>query len=127
MIPTTRHLQYANGYIDLGMVDEASDELEAIDWDDRMIPEVLAVRVDLYHAAKNWELMRDIASHLAESMPDQSDNWMHWAFALREISCRDRGIQHSMVIHRLTFAAALWSRPFSFPERYPRPTHSLAK
>jgi len=61
MIPTSRHLQYARGYIDLGMVNEASDELEAIDWDDRMKPEVLVMRVDLYHAAKNWELMRDIA------------------------------------------------------------------
>ena len=30
MIPTTRHLQYASGYIELGMFNEASDELEAI-------------------------------------------------------------------------------------------------
>ena len=67
MIPTSRHLQYARGYIDLGMVNEASDELEAIDWDDRMKSEVLAMRVDLFHAARNWELMRDIAKHLAES------------------------------------------------------------
>ena len=44
------------------MVNEASDELEAIGWDDRMKAEVLAMRVDLYHAARNWELMRDIAS-----------------------------------------------------------------
>ena len=28
------------------MVNEASDELEAIGWDDRLKPEVLAVRVD---------------------------------------------------------------------------------
>ena len=44
MIPTTRHLSYARGYIALGMVNEASDELEAIDWDDRMKFEVLAMR-----------------------------------------------------------------------------------
>jgi hypothetical protein len=43
------------------------------------------MRVDLYHAAKNWELMRDIAKHLAEGYPDRSDNWMHWAYALREM------------------------------------------
>jgi len=42
MIPTTRHLQFARGYIELGMVSEAIDELEAIDWDDRLKPEVLA-------------------------------------------------------------------------------------
>ena len=41
----------------------ASDELEAIDWDDRMKPEVLAMRVDLYHAAKNWELMAGCEVH----------------------------------------------------------------
>jgi hypothetical protein len=43
MTPTARHLEYARGYVGLGMVNEASDELEAIDWDDRMKPEVLAV------------------------------------------------------------------------------------
>jgi len=61
MISTTRHLEYTRGNIDLGMINEASDELEAINWDDRMKPEVLAVRVDLHHAAKHWKLMRDIA------------------------------------------------------------------
>lgn len=66
------------------MVNEASDELEAIVWDDRMKPEVLAMRVDLYHAAQNWELMADIAKHLAEALPDQYDGWINWAFALRE-------------------------------------------
>ena len=44
MIPTTRRLEYARGYIELGMVDQASDELEAIGWDDWMKPEVLAMR-----------------------------------------------------------------------------------
>ena len=44
VIPTSRHHQYARSYIGLGMVNEASDELEAIGWDDRMAPEVLAMR-----------------------------------------------------------------------------------
>ena len=47
MIPTARHLSYARGYIGLGMVNEASDELEAIDWDDRMKPEVLINRTEV--------------------------------------------------------------------------------
>jgi hypothetical protein len=79
MISASRHLQFGGGFIAFGMVNEASDEVEAIDWDDRMKPEVLAMRVDLYHAARNWELIRDIAKHLAESYPDQLDNRMHWA------------------------------------------------
>ena len=84
MILTSRYLQYARGYIELGMISEASDELEAIDRDDRTKPEVLAVRVDLYSAAKNWDLMADIAKHLAEGHPHQSQWWVHWAYALRE-------------------------------------------
>ena len=46
MIPSSRHLQYARRYIYLGMVNEASDELEVIDRNDRMNPEVLAVFVN---------------------------------------------------------------------------------
>jgi hypothetical protein len=33
MIPTKTRLQYANGYLELGMLDDASDELEAIEGD----------------------------------------------------------------------------------------------
>ena len=52
------------------MINEASDELEAINWNDRLKPEVLARRVALCHAAKNWELMAYIAKHLVESWLD---------------------------------------------------------
>ena len=67
------------------MINEASDELEAIDRDDRMKAEIVAVRVDLYHAAKNWGLMRDISQHLAESYPDRPQWSVQWAYALREM------------------------------------------
>jgi len=66
------------------MVNEASDELETIAFDDRMMPEVLAVRVDLYSKAKKWDLMADVAKHLSESYPNQSSGWVHWTYALRE-------------------------------------------
>jgi len=41
--------------------------------------------VDLYSKANNRDLMRDIAMHLAEYYPDQSNHWKHWAFALKEM------------------------------------------
>ena len=35
MHPTTkRHLSHANGYRELGMLDDAHDEIEKIDWDE---------------------------------------------------------------------------------------------
>lgn len=69
MIPTRRRLEFATGYIALGMLNKASDESEQIDWDDRLKPEGLAVRLDLYHAAKKWELMVAMAKPLAEANP----------------------------------------------------------
>lgn len=40
---TKKHLQYANGYIELGMFGAASDEIESIEGDDRMSLEVMLV------------------------------------------------------------------------------------
>ena len=38
MHPTTkRHLSHANGYRELGMLDDAHDEIEKIDRDDRLL------------------------------------------------------------------------------------------
>ena len=81
VISTARHLHYARCYIGLGMVNEASDELEAIGWDDHMKPKVLAMLVDLYHAAKNWELMRDMpdGTPLADNLSSQNENHGSWS------------------------------------------------
>jgi len=54
VIPNTSRLEYARGDIELGMVNEASDELEAIGWDVRLKPEVLAVRVVHLHDIDQW-------------------------------------------------------------------------
>ena len=65
MIPTIRRLGYVAGYLALGMLDEASDELEMIEGDDRMSAEVMRLRVDLYHQAKQWDLLLAVAKALA--------------------------------------------------------------
>ena len=52
MIPNSFHLEYASGYLTLGMLDDASDELEKIDGDARLSVDVLGLRVDLYYQAK---------------------------------------------------------------------------
>ena len=72
MTSTTRHLQFATGYIDLGMINEASDDLEAIDWDDRIELKVPAMRMDLDFSAKKWEPMasRGSSQRGQESRPN---------------------------------------------------------
>ena len=85
MIPTSRHLQFASGYLALGMLTEASDELEAIESEDRLLPEVMAVRSDLYMEAKQWDLLLAVSREFARQSPGQDKGWIYSAFALREL------------------------------------------
>jgi tetratricopeptide (TPR) repeat protein len=84
MITTRRRLEYATGYLALGMVRQAGAELRAIAEKDQLTPEVLGLRV--YHAlaTRKWRLMADCARRLAEQDPTQSQWWIHWSYALRE-------------------------------------------
>ena len=86
MIPTRRHLKYASGYLALGMLAEASDELEAIEGEDRLSPEVLFVRSDLYMKAKQWDLLLAVSRELVRKSPTHHEGWIGWAYALRELN-----------------------------------------
>lgn len=83
MIPTAKHIQYANGFLELGMLDEASDEIEQIEGEDRMSVEVMAFRSQLYCEAKQWELMEAVSKYVAQKAPEIPQGWIMWANALR--------------------------------------------
>jgi Flp pilus assembly protein TadD len=85
VIPTARHIQYALGFIELGLLDQASDELEAIAFEDRFSTEVLAARVELHLAAKHWDVTANFVRTLTERTPANVRGWIAWAFALREL------------------------------------------
>jgi lipopolysaccharide biosynthesis regulator YciM len=84
-ISTAKRLEYAEGYIGLGLIDEASDELEAIEGEDRMSVDVLRVRIDLYMEAKQWDMVVIMARQVAEIAPADEQIWISWAYALREL------------------------------------------
>ena len=69
--PDHQHLRAANGYIALGMFEEASAELEEIDPLCRHAPEVLIARVAIYQALEKWNLMAVVAKKLVEWNPSQ--------------------------------------------------------
>jgi hypothetical protein len=82
---TPRRLRYASGYIELNLLNEASDELEAI-----------ASRTDSRRPCLpsdsncTWRRsigMRSSASRvvLADSTPENERGWICWAYALREL------------------------------------------
>ncbi len=82
---TPRHVRYARGYLELGLLNEASDELEAVDFSDRFLPDVLAVRGELHLAAKHWELLTGVGRELTTRAPAVEQGWIYWAYALREL------------------------------------------
>ena len=81
--PDLTHLRAAEGYLALGMFEDANAELELIDPFCRILPEVLRVRLGIYAGAKNWELMRGIAKKLAQHAPDEPQWWISLGYATR--------------------------------------------
>jgi lipopolysaccharide biosynthesis regulator YciM len=51
-----RHVLASNGYLELGMFDDAAMVLEEIAPEDKTRNEVLGARINLYMAAKKWNM-----------------------------------------------------------------------
>jgi hypothetical protein len=67
--PDREFFNAAVGYAQLGMFLQANEQLENIDPFNRVAPEVLALRVDIYRGLQKWDLMREIAERLNEFEP----------------------------------------------------------
>ncbi len=83
MIRTETRLQYANGYLDLGMT-KAAQELDAIEDKDRLPGEYLTVRIRLHLGTRKWKRMELASKRLTELEPQNPYGWVNWAYALRE-------------------------------------------
>jgi len=86
MSDLSRHLQAAQGYLELGMFEDASNELEAIDPEGRASPEVVAVRVAIYNVTEKWNLLEVAARHMVKVSPEEPGWWIQWAYGMRR--CR---------------------------------------
>ncbi len=85
MIPTHRRVEYASGYLELGLVASAAEELGAIDPRDDDESDVLRVRADYYMQIRSWESLIKVSAALARRLPDEESGWISWAYALREL------------------------------------------
>ena len=83
MIPTSRHLEYIQGYLALGLVDEAAAELELIATEDRRSDDVLEMSIDVYSLQKRWREAVRAAQEFTHRRPEEAKGWISWAFALR--------------------------------------------
>ncbi|MFT3781402.1 MAG: hypothetical protein QM790_05240 [Nibricoccus sp.] len=84
-ISTRKHLEYARGYIELGLVADATTELENIEGEERDSLAVRRVWVDLHMEAKRWKQAVELAEQIAPSSPEDEQIWISWAYALREL------------------------------------------
>ena len=77
------HVLASSGYLELGMFDDAAMALEEIAPEDKNRNEVLGARVNLYMAAKKWDMVVAVASHLVKVDPQTPGWWISLASALR--------------------------------------------
>jgi len=78
-----RHLSYAQGYLELGLVGEAQAELDRLAEDDADKMEVLALRMAVLQEAENWTQLARVAAKVVERAPGEAGAWVTWAYATR--------------------------------------------
>lgn len=84
-IPTSKHLSYAQGFIELGLLEDAANELEKVAFEDRLTAPVLLARLELYMAAKQWDMVEAMAKPLVKIPNVDEGVWIHWAYAVRRL------------------------------------------
>jgi Flp pilus assembly protein TadD len=89
-----RHVLASSGYLELGMFDDPAMVLEEIAPEDKNRKEVLGARVNLYMAAKKWDMAAAVASHLVKVDPKTAGWWISLAYALR----RTKGVEKAKAI-----------------------------
>src|SRR5205823_11832921 len=87
--PDKEFFNAAVGYTQLGMFLEANEQLENIDPFNRVAPEVLALRVDIYSGLKKWDLMQEIAQRLHECFLRDVQWVISYAYATRRAESID--------------------------------------
>ena len=62
------------------MFEDAAMVLEEIEPQDKTRNEVLGARVNLYMAAKKWDIAAAVASHLVKVEPEKAGWWISLAY-----------------------------------------------
>ena len=84
LTPTERfHVNAAEGWLMLGNPIEAHEELEKLAPESNQHPAVLAIRWQVYAAARWWEAAYVVSKALCELAPDSAEAWICQANTLR--------------------------------------------
>ena len=82
-LQTLRALQYAEGYLALGMKRDAAEALGAIVPGEEDVLPALAMRAAVFHELADWSRAAEAATRLCERSPDDAGHWIQCAYAVR--------------------------------------------
>lgn len=86
MITPAKHLAYAAGYLQLGLLDDARDELAPLSPENLATAPALTLRLELAMAADAWADVVTLAPDLVSLDSTKERPWVAWAYALRELN-----------------------------------------
>lgn len=84
-IPVRRRLEYARGYLTLGLASEAKAEMARIPVALQEELEVQELWVDVLMELKVWKRVVRMARTVTAKKPESERAWIAWAYALREL------------------------------------------
>lgn len=78
-----KRFEAVQGYLELGMHDEALSELADLERETGPRFEVLALRMTVLRDARQWDAMREVAALIRRLRPEQAETWIWLADATR--------------------------------------------
>lgn len=81
-----RHLALAaEGWFELGRLDESLNELRQLSPAGRQHPEVLELHWRILAQQREWTEALEVALRMTETSPEQAGGWIHQSFTLHEL------------------------------------------
>jgi len=84
-VQSEKALLAAEGYTQLGMLDDALAELDRIPADSDLLLAAAKLRLQILMRSRRWEEAVNIGAWLCQHDPAEPDHWIHHAFSLHEI------------------------------------------
>ena len=78
----TRHLQAAEGWLELGLYEDAIRELEQLQPPADQCPQALLLKTAAFYAASKWQLCLDAALQLIQAEPELGTAYVNASIAL---------------------------------------------
>lgn len=97
-----RRFHAATGYFELGILDEAVRELEDLPPEEKSRVEVMALRLVLSSALKNWEEAAAWGEAVIKAVPEEAAMWLQYAYAVRRarsIEAAEQILLQALKIH----------------------------